>query len=82
MPHRADRLARRGADQVLRGGVVRVRPVLDRGVGQPVADRDALQVEGRGLSLAVAVVLDDAGGDGRDVVAGVALSRDEQIVFQ
>ena len=77
-----DRLARRRPDQVFRGRVVRVRPVLDPRVRQPVADGDPLQVERRGLSRGVAVVLDDAGRDRGDVVAGVALARDEEVVAQ
>lgn len=75
-----DRLPRRRADQFFRSRIVSVGPVLDPRVRQPVADRDSSQVERRRLPRGVAVVLDDARGDGRHVVARVRLARDEQLV--
>jgi len=60
------------ADEALGRAEVGVQAVLLGGVGEPVADRDADQVDGR-VGAAAAVVGQDGGADRGHVVAPVAL---------
>ena len=53
--------------------------VLGRRIDQAVADREALQVDLLLSTAELLVVGDDPRRDGRDVVAGVRLARDEEV---